>query len=311
MRRQVWSAVLVAAVLAVGLAAAPPPARASTTCSDGQRAVSGPNGFDICVNRRRTVPVTPAASSAPVRPTSSGEQGPAEDSCPITSVASADVFSGTEPPSGPPPGAAPTGRWNYLICGENANPGVGAAAVVGAWVWTTAAQQVVTDPRQLAQQAYDELRPPTPLVDFRPRYHAGQPEATLVGLRTYVWVTEASLRTASKRVAIGATWAQVTDMVRSVTFDPGDGSAPVVCPDGGVPYDPAAAPDQQVASCWHVYTRPGSYSMRVSVTWAAVWTGSGGTGGTLPALIVTGNVAVPVEEVQSVNGAVTSGDRTG
>jgi len=168
-----------------------------------------------------------------------------------------------------------------MICGENGNPAVGAAAVAGAWVWTRTAPQVAADPRQLAQQAYDELRLPNPLVDFRPRYHAGQPEATLVGLRTYVWVAQASLRTASKRVTVGGTWAQVTDLVRSVTFDPGDGSAPVVCPDGGVPYDPASPPDQQVASCWHVYTRPGLFSMRVSVTWAATWIGSGDAEGTL------------------------------
>ncbi|MCL9792967.1 hypothetical protein [Frankia sp. AgKG'84/4] len=197
-----------------------------------------------------------------------------------------------------------------MICGENTNPGVGAAAVAGAWVWTRTAAPVA-DPAQLAQQAYNELRPQTPVVDYRPRHHTGEPESTLVGLRTYVWVEQASLQTASKRVTAGGVWAQVTETVQSVTIDPGDGTAPIVCPGGGVPYDPALPLDRQVANCWHVYARPGSFQLRVSVTWTATWTGSGGAGGILAPMTVTGNVAVPVQEIQTVNNALGMNGRSG
>ncbi|TFE25064.1 hypothetical protein E0F15_20625 [Frankia sp. B2] len=92
--------------------------------------------------------------------------------------------------------------------------------------------------------------------------------------------------------------------MRSVSFDPGDGTAPVTCPNGGTPYDPALSYDQQVADCWHVYARPSStspFQLRATVTWTATWTGSGGTGGVLPALTLNGSAAVPVQEVQTVN----------
>ncbi|MGF7235110.1 MAG: hypothetical protein ACQSGP_09145 [Frankia sp.] len=89
-----------------------------------------------------------------------------------------------------------------------------------------------------------------------------------------------------------------------MSFDPGDGSAPVVCPGGGTPYDPAVAYTAQVSDCWHVYSTPSpgaGFRLRATVTWSATWTGAGGAGGVLPAVAVNAAVQVPVQEMQAVN----------
>lgn len=306
MLSRIWSTLLVAAIVPLTLAAAPRASPTDTPCQNGQAAVPGVGSVRLCAGG---VVRFPAATTAPPRrarstPVATGT--PATGRCPITSYANESVVSGVSPPTDPPVGADPGGHWVYMICGENENRGVGAFAVAGAWVWTRAATPAA-DPRQLAQQAADELRPQAPVVDFAPRHHAGGPDATLVGLRTYVWVEQASLESASKRVSAGGAWAQATVTVQSVTVDPGDGTAPVSCPDGGVPYDPNLPLDQQAADCWHVFTRSGSFHMRVSVTWAVTWIGSGNAGGVLPAIAVTGNVAVPVQEVQTVNNGSARG----
>lgn len=159
-------------------------------------------------------------------------------------------------------------------------------------------------PAELAQQAFDELAPPAPQFDFRPRQHPGGPDATLVGLRTFFWVARELLAPASRRVAAGANWAEVTASVRQVSFDPGDGSPALSCPGGGTPYNPALVYEAQVLDCVHMYSRasPASgFTVTATTTWAATWAGSGGTGGVLPDITVTATAAVPVQEMQVVN----------
>ena len=288
------------------------PADPPLTCPDGQTATVISGGYLVCTHTRKLAPVGPARPPArpvgpTVRPSSKPATGGQADTCARPRSWDSDVVNGTAMPAygpnGAPPG--PRGWWIYVTCGDS-NEAL--AAQGGSWVWTDPGEDPVRiapeDPRVLAQEAFEQLRPAVPVVDFRPRFHAGRPESTLVGLRTFLWVDRGGLGSTSKRVTAGASWAEVTVSVQSVSFDPGDGSAPVTCPNGGTPYDPALAYDQQVADCWHVYTHLSStspFQLRATVTWAATWTGSGGTGGALPALTLTGNAAVPVQEVQTVN----------
>ncbi len=224
---------------------------------------------------------------------------------PHCTMYSFDPIHGTGPPSGRPAAARPgsAGKWVFQTC-ENADPG---PAGGGYWIWTGpegGAQEAQVDPGVLAQQAFEQLHPSVPVVDFRPRFHPGSAEATLVGLRTFFWVDRGALQSATKRVAAGAAWAEVTATVQSVAFDPGDGTAAVLCSNGGTPYDPTLPDDRQVAGCWHVYSHPssgGPFQLRATVTWTATWAGSGRAGGPLPPVTATGAVAVPVQEVQTVN----------
>jgi len=286
-----------------------PAASAATIplCPDGRSAQAEDGKYVACALDYKAAPASARAPlPTPVRrPAGSGSGS--GSTCAEPRTWDSDVVNNTAPPATRPatakPGAA--GRWAYVTCGAN---NAELASQGGSWVWTgpagTAAAPAPPDPGVLAQQAYENLKPPALTVDYRPRYHVGGPEATLVGLRTFLWAQPASLQATSARAAAGANWAQVTTTVQSVTFDPGDGSAPVVCPNGGTPYNPSLPSDQQVADCWHVYARPssgGPFQIRATVTWAATWTGSGGTGGVLPALVVTGTTGVPVQEVQTVN----------
>jgi hypothetical protein len=123
-------------------------------------------------------------------------------------------------------------------------------------------------------------------------------------LKTFLWVMRDSLQPVGRRASAGANWAQVSATVQSVSFDPGDGSPPVVCPGGGTPYDPALPYEAQAGDCWHVYTRPssgGPFRLRVTVAWSATWAGSGGAGGVLPAVAVGATVPVQVQEMQVVD----------
>jgi hypothetical protein len=296
----------VAAILPLTSAAAPRATPTYMRCPDGRSVVQSAGAIRLCAGGGVVASAPAAAPPVRTRSTPVATETPVPDRCAVNSYT--NVVSGVTPPTSPPAGADPGGRWVYMICGENDNPAVGAFAVAGAWVWTRAAVPAA-DPRQLAQQAADELRPRAPVVDYAPRHHTGSPDATLVGLKTYVWLDQASLQTASKRVSAGGAWAQATVIVQSVSIDPGDGTAPVSCPDGGIPYDPHFPLDQQAADCWHMFTRSGSFQLRVSVTWAVTWFGSGGARGTLAPITVTGNVPVPVQEVQTVNGGTGVNNR--
>ncbi len=293
------------------------PSPSASPCPNGQAAYTQLGGYRACAFTRTSVPApTQPRAAVPTTPrrrpstSGSGTDGDAATTCADPRTWDTDVFNNTAPPTARPASAKPgaAGRWAYVTCGAN---NFELAAQGGSWIWTgptgTAAVPALPAPETLAQQAYEDLRPPALTVDYRPRYHAGGPETTLVGLRTFLRAEPASLQATSRRAAAGANWAQVTT-VQAVTFDPGDGSAPVVCPNGGTPYNPSLPVDQQVADCWHAYARPsagGPFQLRAAVTWTATWTGSGGTGGVLPALTVTATVAVPVQEVQTVNNGST------
>ncbi|WP_018505848.1 hypothetical protein [Parafrankia discariae] len=194
----------------------------------------------------------------------------------------------------------------YQTCdGDNQNPQGGPG-----WIWVAnpgdpaGGAPAAPDPAVLAQQAFDELAPPAPQFDFRPRHHPGGPDATLVGLWTFFWADQGGLVPLNKRVAAGGNWAEVTATIRQVSFDPGDGSAPLSCPGGGTPYNPDLAYERQVTSCAHRYERaspaPG-FTATATVVWSATWVGSGGTGGVLPDVTATATAVVLVQEMQVVN----------
>ncbi|OHV39706.1 hypothetical protein BBK14_13625 [Parafrankia soli] len=229
----------------------------------------------------------------------------AVDPCPNRQTWSFDPVSGTVPPRGWA-GTGQGGGYVYQTCdGDAQNPQGGPG-----WVWVAnpgdpaGGAPAVPAPAELAQQAFDELAPPVPQFDFRPRQHPGGPDATLVGLWTFFWADQGGLVPLSRRVAAGGNWAEVTATIRQVAFDPGDGSAPLSCPGGGTPYNPDLTYERQVTSCAHRYDRaspaPG-FTATATVTWSATWAGSGGTGGVLPDVTATATAVVPVQEMQVVN----------
>jgi hypothetical protein len=93
-----------------------------------------------------------------------------------------------------------------------------------------------------------------------------------------------------------------------LTFDPGDGSGPLVCDPPGSRYVPGGASlaDQAVGACAHTYLqrtgvagRPDAWPGSVTVTWDVNWAG-GGTTGVFGPLVFSAPFARPVEEVSAV-----------
>lgn len=94
----------------------------------------------------------------------------------------------------------------------------------------------------------------------------------------------------------------------TLTFDPGDGSGPLVCDPPGSRYVPGGASlaDQAVGACAHTYLqrtgvagRPAAWPGSVTVTWDVNWAG-GGTTGVFGPLVFTAPFARAVEEVSAV-----------
>lgn len=182
------------------------------TCPDGQTARVINGGYLLCTHTRRLAPAgpprPPAGSVGPtIRPSSKPAAGGQGDTCAQRRTWDSDVVNGTAPPAVGPNGAkpGPGGWWIYVTCGDS-NEAL--AAQGGSWIWTgpgaDPAQNLPEDPRALAQEAFEQLRPAVPVVDFRPRFHPGGPEATLVGLWTFLWVDRGGLGSTSKRVTAGA-----------------------------------------------------------------------------------------------------------
>ena len=94
----------------------------------------------------------------------------------------------------------------------------------------------------------------------------------------------------------------------ALTFDPGDGSGPLVCDPPGSRYVPGGASlaDQAVGACAHTYLqrtgvagRPDAWPGSVTVSWDVNWAG-GGTTGVFGPLVFSAPFARSVEEVSAV-----------
>lgn len=117
----------------------------------------------------------------------------------------------------------------------------------------------------------------------------------LVGLPTYLAVGDA-WATVSETATVGAVSSTVTATPTQVEWDPGDGSAAVVCDGPGS----VAEPD-----CTHTYghsTRGAPITLTATITWEVAWTATTGEGGVLPGVTRTSSVDVVVQEAQAVIG---------
>ena len=98
----------------------------------------------------------------------------------------------------------------------------------------------------------------------------------------------------------------VTAVPQKLIFAPGAGMPTVSCPGPGTAYDPSRPASAQHSACTYTYPAPsalqsgGVDQVTVAITWAAQWQGSGGTGGTLPALTRSVSFPLRVTEGQSL-----------
>jgi hypothetical protein len=157
-------------------------------------------------------------------------------------------------------------------------------------------------PAGLAADAFAQLAPPLPApATAPPRGSDG-----LVGLPEWFWLPRAQWVPVTRRLAVGPVWAQVTATPSRLVIHPG-GLPARACPGPGTAYNPRLPAAGQQSDCTYTFTQssdglPGNvYQVTVTITWTATWQGSGGTGGTLPALTRSATFALPVAEVQALS----------
>jgi hypothetical protein len=160
------------------------------------------------------------------------------------------------------------------------------------------------DPAVLAQQAWDKLQIPSPVVRTSPP--PGQD--AFVNLPTWLWVDQQSFAPVSADAAAGPVTVTATARATRVVWDMGDG-ATVTCNGPGTPYVPGVFdPKAPSPDCGHTYTRssdgrPGErFRITVTVTWTAAYSVAGASGGgTLPDLSASSATELRVAEFQALN----------
>jgi hypothetical protein len=224
---------------------------------------------------------------------------------PPQSIADLCYFQPAAPP--PPPsdpvwaGHRPgTGRVFVKSC-----PLKGRVGTLLVWLPTGVTPVSVT-PAQLAQKAVAALRLPTPTFERSPTESNGDHGVpyTWVNLWTWYWTSPTAWRQVSRTARVGPVWATVTVRPTALVFEPGDGSAAVSCPGPGRAWTPAdgdRAPNG--GGCGFVFRRvtaDGPVTASVAIRWKVSWTGSGGAGGTLPAMTTRASASFLVEQIQAV-----------
>jgi hypothetical protein len=161
------------------------------------------------------------------------------------------------------------------------------------------------DPRALAVQAERQLVVPRPSGHRSPsesQRFDGEP-FTYVNLWTWFWTDRGMWRSRSATARAGGLSATVTVQPRALIFDPGDGSAAVICVGPGRPWrtrDGDSAPSR--GGCGSRY-RSATQTPLVStqsIRWSVSWRASDGSSGSLPALTTSRSGRLMVLQIQSV-----------
>ncbi|MFD1323235.1 hypothetical protein [Micromonospora sonneratiae] len=165
-------------------------------------------------------------------------------------------------------------------------------------LWLAAGQ--VADPQALAQVAVSRLRLPAPAIRRNPASAAG----VMVQVPVWLWVDGSTWGARSATASVPGMSVTATATPVRVVWTPGDGTADVVCHGPGTPWRAGTDP-RAVSPCGHTYRTssagvPGNkFTLRATVTWSVSWAG-GGRSGTVPSLMTSSSVGLPVAQSQSV-----------
>lgn len=129
------------------------------------------------------------------------------------------------------------------------------------------------------------------------------PAKQVVGIPTWIWLTDESGRFDPKRYAvqsdeIGYEGYQLKwEVVPQVTLSPGVGE-PQTCDGAGVPW--SAAGTDESAACTVAYNKAGRYTLTADVGWTVRWWLAGARQADIPGPTNTATQAITVAEIQTV-----------
>lgn len=164
---------------------------------------------------------------------------------------------------------------------------------------------VEVTPEQLARRAASRLpltiptlhRSPVESNDFE-----GDP-FTWANLWTWFWTDPADYQPLTQTLTLGAVSATVVAEPVGLVFVPGDGGAPVRCAGPGRPWTEADENRPPPTGCGYQYKRvtDGVITSQMRIEWRVTWTGTGGSGGTLPLMQTSSSAPLRVLQIQVVN----------
>lgn len=268
------------------LVGSPGPASADA----GPTPVAGDNQTGLVTTTIQTSGAAPGGGGPGAAPAGSGP------TCTWTqeSAASEQLLQGL------PGWGHPGGHWYDVRCSDGSvfvavyvPPAVGNAPAVAA--------------ADLARRVVNQLPLPLPTVARNP---IGQ---ALVNLPEWLWLSAAQWRPLVQRTVLGPVWVVVTATPTSTSWDPGNGSVPLVCAGPGTPYDTSRSPEAQSTDCSYTYLRSSAnqpqtgpdpndrfFTVTVTTTWQVSWVGSGGSSGTLPVMRRTSSFPLAVAKRETV-----------
>jgi hypothetical protein len=154
-------------------------------------------------------------------------------------------------------------------------------------------------PAQLAQQAYSQLRLPSPRIEANP---TGE---QLVGLPTWLWLDHAGWGDVSATASVPGVSVTAVARPTLASWSMGDG-ATLTCMGPGTAFTAGDNPQATSPDCGYTYRSSSAgepdqaYPVATTVHWTVTWSGAG-QGGTFPDLTTTSTAAFEVAESQALN----------
>jgi hypothetical protein len=166
-------------------------------------------------------------------------------------------------------------------------------------MWIPDGQGATPSPQELARQAYERLRLPTPEI------HASPSGRQLVNLPTWLWLNQDGWHPQKATASVPGVSVTAMAVPQWMSWDMGDGAV-VTCVGPGRPFPVGENPRSISPDCGHTYRqgsqgRPNNaYPVVVTVHWTVTWSGAG-QGGTFPGLTSISAAEFTVDESQALN----------
>jgi hypothetical protein len=165
---------------------------------------------------------------------------------------------------------------------------------------------VVVDIFALRAEALAGISVPKPAPGSNPPF--GQPGTFgIVRIPTWFWVDPATWVPLSSSASAAGFVVTVTATPVRAEWDPGDGTAPLICAGPGVAWAPGMA--ESATDCAHSYTsssadQPGAdYPVQVTTTWEFTWTLNGADQGAFGTTTAATAFNFQVGEIQAIESA--------